>query len=332
MIYPILKRLFLFFLVFSAMTSKNVYSENDQIRSIMIGHLYPIMDNKKILQSIYEKFDSLDPDYIFILGDSNLHKKEIVENWRRKYGEKIFFVPGNHEVRDGKLDEFLENVGYLQKIIEEKHVRFLLANSNSDASELNIFLNRANINKDKKHNILLLHHRIWDDTLTSRLPYQHDKSYYLKDIFPYLEKNISTIFAGNSKHQYFFDDTKTQGNQNMNSIYWVDRIGNINAYSIGIGTGIPKIGFVEVLSKENYPAIVIPHHIKTKWDDPLPINKQIKASSSVPPKDSILFKEHNLKNLFLSLRSTVRYFLATYSGSFFGAMTAFFLIRKFTKK
>ena len=43
---------------------------------IVIGHLYPIIENKKILKDLFDKFDDLNPDFIFILGDSDLHKKK----------------------------------------------------------------------------------------------------------------------------------------------------------------------------------------------------------------------------------------------------------------
>ena len=304
----------------------NAQANNSDVRSIMIGHLYPIMQNKEIVKILFQKIENINPDYIFVLGDSDLHDIEVVNSWRNKFGDKVFFAPGNTEIVEGKLDKYKKNVGYLEKVIEEDYVRFMIGNSNSSANEMKSFLD---INKDYeiKPTILLIHHRIWDDTLTSAKPYQHDKSYYLKDIYKSLENNISTIFAGNSKHQYFYDNKKTRGNQNMNSIYWLDRIGDINAYSIGVGTGIPKLGFVEVISNKNFPAIVVPHHITTKWQDPLPVKTQIKAYGSIPPKDSIIFREHSLKNLYTSLKKTTKVIIKTGFLFMLGFISSFFILK-----
>lgn len=96
--------------------------------------------------------------------------------------------------------------------------------------------------------IILTHHRIWDDTIISKNPYEHDKSYYFEDIYPTIKDRVNYIFAGNSKRQYFRDlkDTVSYGKQNINLIYWMDKVGNIDAYSVGMGDGTPKAGFVIV--------------------------------------------------------------------------------------
>ena len=276
---------FLFLIHIQPSISVPIKSNKSEIKSVVLGHLYPIMrHNPKILEILFKKIKILDPDYIFILGDSELHKKNIINKWRKYFGNKVFFAPGNHEIVNGNLDEFIYNVGYKNTVVETPIVRFLVGNSNAHYSELVSFIEESNNNRTKKPNILLIHHRIWDDTMTSPRPYLHDKSFYLKDIFPTLEKYVSTIFAGNSKHQFFADMGKgISGKQNMNLIYWADRIGNINAYSVGIGLGRPKLGFVEVLSNKENEAIVIPHHIQTEFNDPLPINKLVLHPGSVPP-------------------------------------------------
>lgn len=67
--------------------------------------------------------------------------------------------------------------------IETPLVRFLIGNYNSHYSELINFIESSLKGKLEKPNILLFHHRIWDDALTSSRPHSHDKSYYLKNIF-----------------------------------------------------------------------------------------------------------------------------------------------------
>ena len=94
----------------------------------------------------------------------------------------------------------------------------------------------------------MTHHRIWDDSIVDSKPFSHDKSYYFKEILPLISNKVSTIFAGNSKRQYFRDlsDHTGYGKHNTNLIYWYDKVGNINCYSIGMGDGKPKANFTIV--------------------------------------------------------------------------------------
>tara|TARA_Y100000589_G_scaffold326329_1_gene365893 strand:+ start:4910 stop:6016 length:1107 start_codon:yes stop_codon:yes gene_type:complete len=279
---------FLFINQLKPLESSLSYEEDTEIRSIIIGHLYPIFDEIDIKEKLFKKISNLNPNYIFVLGDSKLNDKNVVNYWRNNFGKKVFFAPGNQEIVQGNLDEYFSVVGYKNIVVETPIVRFLVGNSNSHYSELINFIESNTKDKEEKHNILLLHHRIWDDTLTNSRPYSHDKSYYLKDIYPILKKYISTIFAGNSKHQFFFDkkEFRSIGRQNMNNIYWADRVGNINAYSIGTGMGRPKLGFVEIISNKKNEVIIVPHHIQTEFEDPLPINQLVTVPGSVPPTKS----------------------------------------------
>ena len=320
--------LFLFFNHIKPVTSNTSINKIEEIRSVIIGHLYPIYEEGNIKEKLFKKISNLNPDYIFVLGDSKLNNKVIVDSWRKRFGKKVYFAPGNGEIINGNIDLFSEIVGYKNKVVETPLVRFLVANSNSHYSELVDFIKSAIINKPEKPNILLVHHRIWDDTLTSARPYSHDKSYYLREIYPVLEKYVSIIFAGNSKSQFFFDkpEDRTIGRQNMNNIYWADRIGDINAYSIGTGTGRPKLGFVEVISNKKNKAILIPHHIQTEFKDPLPISKLVSVPGSIPPariktneieakieskffEYKAKFKKSSFYSIYLNLRKYFKYLI-----------------------
>ena len=79
--------------------------------------------------------------------------------------------------------------------------------------------------------------------------FSHDKSYYYDDLYNVFNNNVHSVFSGNSKSQYFtaFDKPrKGYGRQNLNNIYWADKIGDVYFYSVGMGIGNPKAGFVEV--------------------------------------------------------------------------------------
>ncbi len=216
------------------------------LRFIAVGHIYPIMNDKKRLDNLLKKINSHKADYIFILGDSKLNEIKYFDYFKNTLKGELHFSPGNHELKKFK-DEYEKNVGYLNKVIDHDDVRFILLNSSDSKENIITFL------KDKvitdKLVLILTHHRIWDDTLLSKDSYEHDKSYYFKEIYPILKNNVKAIFAGNSKRQHFrdlTDDLLTYGKQNVNLIYWLDKIGKIDLYSIGMGDGKPKANFVVV--------------------------------------------------------------------------------------
>ena len=158
---------------------------------VVVGHLYPITNSDEKIRKLFDKIQSLSPEYVFILGDSSLDNKEVYLKFYNEFKEKVYFTPGNSEVSDGTLDRYKENVGYLNKIINTNDVDFILLNSLDSAANINLFLEKHNTNNLKdKISILLTHHRIWDDTLTSQYPYEHDKSYYFKDVYPLIKQKM----------------------------------------------------------------------------------------------------------------------------------------------
>ena len=256
------KTIFIFFLNIIFITLCFATAEVKSKRFIALGHLYPIIDDEKRLTNLFEKINSYKPDYVFILGDSKLHEIKHLNKFKNKIKGKLYFSPGNHEVKRFK-DEYQKNIGYLNKVIDDEHVRFILMNSSDNKKNIINFL-KKNLDTDKLV-LLFTHHRIWDDTLMSKKSYQHDKSYFFEEIYPLLKNKVKAIFAGNSKRQHFrdlTDDMLTYGKQNVNLIFWLDKIGEIDLYSIGMGDGKPKANFVivdivknELIIKGDYSSI-----------------------------------------------------------------------------
>ena len=237
-----------------------IYASDDVTKGtkfIVLGHIYPIMNDNNKVQELIKKINLHKADYVFILGDSRLNQANVIKEFKNKIIGKTFYSPGNHEVRNYKED-YEKNVGYLNKLIEEKDIRFILLNSSDSLSNVKKFLEKIlKENFDYGPTIILTHHRIWDDTLIGDKSYSHDKSFYFDEIFPVVDGKIKAIFSGNSKRQYFrdlTDDGLGYGKQNVNLIYWLDKIKNIDLYSVGMGDGDPKANFViiEVVKKELY--------------------------------------------------------------------------------
>ncbi len=229
----------------------DLISNERSLKFLAVGHIYPIINDKKRLDSLLKKMNSHKADYVFILGDSKLNEIKYYDYFKKNLKGRLYFVPGNHEVKKFK-DAYKKNVGYLNKVIDHDNIRFILLNSSDSKENITSFLNDK-VNTDKIV-LILTHHRIWDDTLMSESSYEHDKSYYFNEIYPILKNNVKAIFAGNSKRQHFrdlTDDMLTYGKQNVNLIYWLDKIGEIDLYSIGMGDGKPKANFVVVDIMDN---------------------------------------------------------------------------------
>jgi len=276
---------------------------------VAIGHLYPLFESgdddfkKELLLALFDKVNSLNPNFVAILGDSSLDEAGRVEFFRTHIKPEVLFAPGNNDLdtKDGgqyeavkdRKKRYLSRVGYLDKVINRNGVRLVIFNSQESSQYLNAFFNRV-LRSDRDLNepsttMLLGHHRIWDDTNLSAEPYQHDKSYYFDEIFDALAGRVDAIFAGNSKRQYFTDFEGLHGpvhpkwgKQNVNNIFWADKIGEIAAYSIGTAEGIPKLGFVEIKVLESGEILINPHFVSVGYKDPIPRNFVVPDGTTHP--------------------------------------------------
>ena len=60
---------------------------------------------------------------------------------QEQFKGKIYYSPGNHELKRFKSD-YEKNVGYLNKIIDEKNIRFILLNSSDTKENVQNFLKK----------------------------------------------------------------------------------------------------------------------------------------------------------------------------------------------
>src|SRR6056300_188112 len=163
------KKSFYFFFLIVLLSISKVSSEEKNIRFVVAGHLYPITDDLEKMNKFVKKINSYKPDYVFILGDSNLQDKQSFDYLKTVIESNIYFSPGNNDLRISK-ENYLKNVGYLDKVIIDKDIKFILLNS-SESKEYIINFLEKNLESDKTKNIILTHHRIWDDTIISKKPY-----------------------------------------------------------------------------------------------------------------------------------------------------------------
>ena len=303
----------IFFLTISF--SKISNADNKNFRFILTGHMYPIINDQIKLDNFLDKINTYNPDILFILGDSNLHIIEDLKKIKNKVKSEIYFSPGNQELLPSNKDKYLSNIGYMNKVVIKNNIRFTILNSSEEKNQIKKYITE-NIKNDEKINLILTHHRIWDDSIIDNKSYSHDKSFYFEEIYPLIKNRVKAIFSGNSKRQYFRDltDHNGYGKQNVNVIYWMDKIGSIDLYSIGMGDGTPKATFtiVDVI------------------DDKLIINGDFTSTAEyeVLPKDLIVYNEEKInKNNISKIREIVkdRYLLIN-KKKLQGALTVLFLL------
>ena len=303
----------IFFLTISF--SKISNADNKNFRFILTGHMYPIINDQIKLDNFLDKINTYNPDILFILGDSNLHIIEDLKKIKNKVKSEIYFSPGNQELLPSNKDKYLSNIGYMNKVVIKNNIRFTILNSSEEKNQIKKYITE-NIKNDEKINLILTHHRIWDDSIIDNKSYSHDKSFYFEEIYPLIKNRVKAIFSGNSKRQYFRDltDHNGYGKQNVNLIYWMDKIGSIDLYSIGMGDGTPKATFtiVDVI------------------DDKLIINGDFTSTAEyeVLPKDLIVYNEEKInKNNISKIREIVkdRYLLIN-KKKLQGALTVLFLL------
>jgi hypothetical protein len=302
-----------------------VHSVKASTSFIVAGHLYGITDNSASMEKLVSKFESLNPDYVFILGDSSLDDVKIYNFFNNKFRDKIYFSPGNHEIVNASLKKYIANVGYTYKTVESENVRFVIINSLDSVSNINDYLKKSLRSNSDKLQIIMTHHRIWDDSLMSDFPYQHDKSYYFEEIYPLISKKVKAIFSGNSSRQYFLSRYEKSNDcqfENVNNVYWVDKVGDIKGYSIGASKGKIKVGFVYV-EENNGKLQVEPHQINFE-EELVPISRLCASKNSVKPinNDSIYFKIlWPVKRFFQSQRKQTVFLI----GVFLGILVIFLL-------
>ena len=235
-------------------------------RFAVMGHLDPFARDASRLRAFVDAVAEEKPDLVFVLGDSALEDPEVVKAFRTTFRHRVYFSPGNRELTPEHRRRYHENVGYLEHSVTRSDCNFVLINSSDPVERIVAFVRVVLAELDpEKPTVLLTHHRVWDDTLLGPEPYADEKSFRFSSLYPALEGRVRYLFAGDSRRPYFRDVERNPqfGRQNLNSVYWVDRVGAITAYAVGMGDGFPKATFVvsEIMGGN---LLVTPHAVA--WD------------------------------------------------------------------
>ena len=221
--------------LFLILNNINAQSNIDELSFVILGHTYSTIKTQETRDYYINSINNENPDYVFILGDSEINNTLIFNDYTSKINTNVYFSPGNHEMINSTIKEYKDIVGYANKLIVDDKCNFILLNSLDEIESINNYLFEAfqKIN-DNNPIVLLTHHRIWDENLLSENPYEHDKSYLFTEIDSIYRSKIDYIFAGNSSAQYFGKQYCQEHKTNKNVVYWVDNVDDIACYSVGM--------------------------------------------------------------------------------------------------
>ena len=255
----------------SGMAAEAAEEEHRGTRFVAIGHLYPIEEDRELLDALFRAVNAEKPDLVFLLGDCSVEKPEMHAYYEAAIDAPVHYAPGNHEVHDPEhRAAYVRHVGALDSWVATDDAGFVLLNSSQEAAGIRSFLDRTLPQLDEDLPVIVLtHHRIWDDTRLSPRAYGHQKGYLFSEIYPSLEGRADYVFAGNSKLHYFREvkNRSSYGKQNVHNVLWSDMVGELVCYSIGMGEGRPKAGYA-VADVVGSRLLVEPRYVTLQETDP----------------------------------------------------------------
>ena len=146
---------------------------------------------------------------------------------------------------------------------------------------------------------------------------------------------MKAIFAGNSRNQYFKENINNQYdilNYNPNIMYWMDKIGVIDCYSIGNSTGNPKTSFMYV--KINDKGLNIKTDYVSLLDSDLIPPYKIKKNKHAVTPDNIKLNffgetfQKKFDNFYFRVSKKIFLFVGFLLGIFFSIIIFFIKYKK----
>ncbi|NLW30141.1 MAG: hypothetical protein GXY77_01645 [Fibrobacter sp.] len=257
-------------------TPEKMYLSIEEQGFVVLGHLYPVIDDSRRVNALFQSINNDNPSCVFVLGDCGAWDSLVAKKIRNSLTMPVFFAPGNQDLDGERKKKYERAIGYLNCCVLTKKTAFYIANTSVSGEKFcTLFNNTLQEIQPDLDIVLLGHHRIWDDLLLSSEPYMHDKSYLFKDVYYCLRNRVKVIFSGNSNSQYF-DYLPT----NTNTVFWSDVVGGIKCYSCGMGFGDPRTTYVYVKSTGKEYA-VFPRSVVFGPDTIITINPESKGLKEV---------------------------------------------------
>jgi predicted phosphodiesterase len=178
-------------------------------------------------QTLVDRFNELEVDGVFMLGDTALDHSEreweLIQKYRNKSNAPWYFVPGNHDMlRETGYPHYMENVGYLNKNIMIGNSQFLLLrpttwkHGETNLDQVGIDQIKSGLETPAEHRFIMMHHRL----------FERGNSNWHETVAPLIRGKIHHVFYGNHTGEIMrvWYDLKNQI-QHISTAFWNDQEG-----------------------------------------------------------------------------------------------------------
>ena len=149
-------------------------------------------------QTLVDRFNELDVDAVFLLGDTALDHSEkewsLIQKYRNKSNAPWYFVPGNHDMlRESGYPRYMEHVGYLNKNVKIGNSLFLMLrpttwqHGETHLDQVGIDQIKSGLETPAEHRFIMMHHRL----------FERGNSNWHQTVAPMIRGKIHHVFYGN---------------------------------------------------------------------------------------------------------------------------------------
>jgi len=211
------------------LTKEVITLNKDTITLVAFGHVYSLLHHEDVFDSMIDKINEQNPDYVWILGDIVFNNTEqewsyLLNKYKGLQGKR-FHAAGNHDMnfhyeRYYGINEnqwvaeqrFLSHIGYRYITLEDDVANYMMINMNDSLKRIKQYLNSMlpELNPDKPA-ILFTHHSVWhksmskadDPTSWVQKSFQRDSILAQLTDFDYLVHGDwgDKFFSGKSKYK-----------------------------------------------------------------------------------------------------------------------------------
>jgi hypothetical protein len=199
--------------------------DDDSYSVVLAGHLYslyvatkterrdPVIGFRSPVQAFAEELARIDPRRVFLLGDSVRYGFEeewtFLEESLAELGERVVFVPGNHEYRD--FEAFRRHGGVANETFVIGRNKFVVLDARTWMTEADLaFIEGAVADHERYDHVFVLTHLFmapWplpaggEDPGTGGRMSVVRESNWTRDVLPLIAGKVDAVFCGDT-HDY----------------------------------------------------------------------------------------------------------------------------------
>jgi len=224
------------------LSKEQIHLDKDTITIVTFGHVYGLQYHEDIFDTLIEKVNAENPDYVWILGDivfnnTNEEWDYLLDKYKRLQGRR-YHAGGNHDMnyhyeryfgnKENQWEaemRFLNYVGYRYKSIEDDVANYMMINMNDSLDRIKDYLTLMlpGLNPDKQ-SILFTHHSTWHNVQSKgEDPTTWVKKSFVRDSLLSEIKGFQYLVHGDWGGKYFYGDFNFEKHK-----FKVLGVGNLN--------------------------------------------------------------------------------------------------------